>query len=321
MKMMKCKQCGETIKESDKFCPNCGAKNKNKKNILIIGLVIVWAVVMIAIIANSEEKTPEPSDLAPQTDAQQAEAGIPINDAFDPDGYQKISAELLYEYGEYEVGEKVITVIEVEDISGSMLKAETENNSTLFFSITCEFSDKAMIQEVEEGDKLTVAGTVASASDTVEMKNCELIGLGEIETELLSGQEQQREHCEQLKKAHEEAAAQAIQEERDSYISECEDVPYEDVSRNPDQYDGKKIKISGEVIQVSEGWFDGVTLRIDCGGDTWYVTYTRSEGEGRILEGDYLTAYGACSGVESYTSVLGAQVTIPSMEMKYYELN
>jgi hypothetical protein len=54
---------------------------------------------------------------------------------------------------------------------------------------------------------------------------------------------------------------------------------------------------------------------------TWKknTSATRPEGESRILEDDWITCYGECEGVESYTTVLGSQITIPSMKMKYYE--
>lgn len=38
----------------------------------------------------------------------------------------------------------------------------------------------------------------------------------------------------------------------------------------------------------------------------------------RILEGDNITCYGEGDGVRSYTTVLGSQVTIPSLKMEYY---
>lgn len=95
---------------------------------------------------------------------------------------------------------------------------------------------------------------------------------------------------------------------------------YEAVSRNPKDYEGQKIEITGKVIQVSEGWFDSVTLRIDCDGDIWYVRYTHAKDESRILENDVITCYGECTGVETYTTVLGSKVTIPSMQMQRFDL-
>lgn len=108
------------------------------------------------------------------------------------------------------------------------------------------------------------------------------------------------------------------------YISQSVTVSYDEVARNPDTYKGKLITFTGEVSQVIEG--STITLLIDqtnpddeWASDTWYVTYKPAEGESRILEGDTITVYGECVGTETYQSVLGAQITIPSMIMKYYE--
>ncbi len=108
-------------------------------------------------------------------------------------------------------------------------------------------------------------------------------------------------------------------ETKEDYILECKTVDYSDVARNPDTYKGERITISGKVIQVAEGWFDSVTLRIDCDGNIWYATYSREENESRILENDMITAYGECDGVKTYMTVLGSQNTIPSIKIKYYE--
>ncbi len=106
---------------------------------------------------------------------------------------------------------------------------------------------------------------------------------------------------------------------RSEYIAECEDLSYSDICRNPDDYKGKKTFFSGTVIQVQEGAFDSVTLRVQTEYGIWYVTYTRKEGESRILDNDYITCYGECKGVETYLAVLGNTVTIPSLRMEYYE--
>ena len=114
---------------------------------------------------------------------------------------------------------------------------------------------------------------------------------------------------------------QTVGNEKEKYISECITIDYKEVERNPNQYKGKKIQISGKVIQVSEGWFNTVTLRVDQGGSQiWYVTYIRADkNEPRILEGDYLNFFGECEGVESYISVLGGKITIPALDAKYHD--
>lgn len=113
-------------------------------------------------------------------------------------------------------------------------------------------------------------------------------------------------------------------DKKTQYISQCETVSYEDVARTPDNYKNKKIIVSGEVIQVQEGLFNSVVMRVGSNGaydDIWYVTYTKTKDEANILENDKIVIYGECTGTETYTTVLGSSVTIPSVEMVYYELN
>lgn len=117
-----------------------------------------------------------------------------------------------------------------------------------------------------------------------------------------------------------EPETKSPEEVRAEYVSGCETVVYKDVERNPSDFEGRYIAVTGEVIQVSEGWFNTVTLRIKNEDGTWYATYTREDNEPRILEDDIITAYGECTGVETYSTVLGAKMTIPAMEIEYYDL-
>lgn len=105
---------------------------------------------------------------------------------------------------------------------------------------------------------------------------------------------------------------------RAEYIAECEDLSYSDICRNPDNYMGKKAFVHGTVIEVQEGMLDSAIYRVQTDYGIWYVTYTRKDGESRILENDHITCYGECKGVETYLAVLGNTVTIPSLRMEYY---
>lgn len=105
---------------------------------------------------------------------------------------------------------------------------------------------------------------------------------------------------------------------REDYIASCKTLDYNNIERYPDKNKGIKTKVTGKVIQVSEGWFDTVIMRVkEENGNIWYITYSRSNGEARILEDDTITIYGECDGVETYTTILGGSVTIPSINAKY----
>ena len=91
---------------------------------------------------------------------------------------------------------------------------------------------------------------------------------------------------------------------------------YKAVSRDPDQHSGEFYGFSGKVIQVLE---DGnkVQLRVatkDGYDDVVFVTYTRADGESRILEDDRVNVYGIYRGLISYESIFGEKITLPQFE-------
>lgn len=268
-----------------------------------------------AIVSEEVSSAPEATDQTEQEESAVVE--------FDTTGYTMMDAEILYEYGSYIGGENVVTVIEVSNKYNSELKANTNNNGSFFYSIVCNFSSSSKLKNVDEGDIVTIAGTVKEESskawDTVNLEDCEVIGTGEIADELKSNTDAQIEFCQQKQAEQDAVEAEAASAEKSAYISQCESVSYDDVARNPDKYEGKLIVVSGTVDQVSEGWFDSVTLRVKSNGNYWYVTHTREDGESRVLEGDYVTIYGECQGVKTYTTVLGSSKTIPAMRAEYID--
>lgn len=149
------------------------------------------------------------------------------------------------------------------------------------------------------------------------------------EKELIKQQEEQKAKEEEQKKKKEQEIQRQEQEKQniENYKASCINYAYKDIARNPSNYNGKMVKFTGEVIQVSEGWFSSVTLRINVTKseygfyeDTIYCTYTYSENESKILQDDIVTIYGECKGEETYTSIFGQNITIPKVEIKYIEL-
>ena len=118
-------------------------------------------------------------------------------------------------------------------------------------------------------------------------------------------------------------------ESKKEYKESCEKIPYKSLARDPDKYKGKRVKFTGEVVQVIEStWGTSVTYRISVSKEDWgyssdeivYVTYTPGENESRILEDDIVTFYGESAGLTSYQSTLGGKITIPQVDAKYIVL-
>ncbi|MDD6464112.1 MAG: hypothetical protein PUF57_09115 [Clostridiaceae bacterium] len=114
------------------------------------------------------------------------------------------------------------------------------------------------------------------------------------------------------------------------FKAQCSTIGFDTLSRNPDKYKGKKYKFTGEVIQVSESSLLGMTfcdLRINVTEgeygweDTIYATVTLKEGEDRILEDDIITIWGTCEGNYTYTSIMGASISLPKIDVEYFEIS
>lgn len=99
-----------------------------------------------------------------------------------------------------------------------------------------------------------------------------------------------------------------------------EDFNYEDVARYPEKYNGKKYVISGQVNQVVEGILGDNVLLFYVDGNNIYVNYDSSIIDYKILEDDYLTLYCEMRKEKTYTTVLGASVTIPQATAFIIEL-
>lgn len=115
----------------------------------------------------------------------------------------------------------------------------------------------------------------------------------------------------------------------DDYKKECKSYKYKDVLRNPEDYRGKKAYWFGEITQVVEKSSRESVFRISvtceklsyskeyyC-PDTIYVTYY---GDKSFIEDDMVKMWGTMEGTQTYTTVLGASVTIPKFDAKYMDL-
>lgn len=120
---------------------------------------------------------------------------------------------------------------------------------------------------------------------------------------------------------------------KEEYIAECESYTYDQIARRPDDYYNKKATFTGEVIQVQEVDDSSIVMRVNITkktyeyiddvtwSDTIYVTYTYGSNESKILEDDVITMYGELKGSTSYTSTLGAKITLPKFNAKYITIN
>ena len=104
----------------------------------------------------------------------------------------------------------------------------------------------------------------------------------------------------------------------DQIRESCEHISYDELSRNPDEYEGEMVKFTGEVVQtMGSGTFSSMRVDVTKGSygiytDTVYVSYIE-DSSNRVLEDDIVTFYGIYDGLYTYQSVMGATITIPKV--------
>lgn len=122
------------------------------------------------------------------------------------------------------------------------------------------------------------------------------------------------------------------EEKEELYKESCKKYNYNDIARSPNKYKGEMAKFTGEVVQVQQETVYGIVfyvLRVNVTKkgsyypyytDTIYVTYFADEDDPRILEEDIITMYGTLEGEKTYTTVMGASVTIPAFSAEYIDI-
>lgn len=114
------------------------------------------------------------------------------------------------------------------------------------------------------------------------------------------------------------------EEEKTWFKADCTAYSYDELARDPNKYFLMHGKYTGKIIQVMEDG-DDYQLRVNITKgrytytDTIYVTYKKKDGESRLLEDDIVTIYGTNFSTVSYTSVLGAKITLPYVIASYID--
>lgn len=92
-------------------------------------------------------------------------------------------------------------------------------------------------------------------------------------------------------------------------------ITFDNISRNPKDYEGKLVYFTGEVVQLMEG-DDENQIRLAVDGDydkVILIGYNPEITTSRILEDDNIEIYGTSVGIFQYESVLGQTISIPAV--------
>lgn len=221
---------------------------------------------------------------------------------------------------ENESTEKIEKIVVDSDISSSDMQniykeKETENGAYNTYTIWF-FSNDENAQTANEYE----LGSATKKDNIIEIVNVKE------EKAKKEYEEYQKELAQQEEERQEKEAKEKEQEEK-KYKNSCKKLTFEELARNPEKVKGTKVKLTGEVVQVSENYIS-IGMRVNITEneygwyeDTVYIIYYPEDGEDKILEDDIITIYGTAEGEYSYTSVMGAYITIPKILAEYIEIN
>lgn len=130
----------------------------------------------------------------------------------------------------------------------------------------------------------------------------------------------------EMERMQKEEAERKAQEEKERLEEEAKGyetgITFQDISRSPDTYKGKKVKFTGTLLQVIEGYSYN-EARMSTNGrydDVIYIRYKTSIIDVRLLKDDEITICGTFSGLRTYETIMGNNVTVPEISVDIISL-
>lgn len=107
------------------------------------------------------------------------------------------------------------------------------------------------------------------------------------------------------------------------YKKQCKSYDYKDILRNPANYSGKKVKLSGNAYQVQNlGNHFQIILQFESSSGYVLIDYNLSEsGKGRILQGDNITVYGTCDGIQQMKTTTGGTTDTVKFSAQFVDIS
>ncbi len=97
-----------------------------------------------------------------------------------------------------------------------------------------------------------------------------------------------------------------------------DDVSYDDLFRNNENFIGTIVYYEGEIIQSQNAYGDVYALRVKI-SDAQDVIWVNYAGQ-RVLEGDIVEVYGTVKGIKSYSAVFDRTIDIPEIDSIHLNL-
>ena len=242
-------------------------------------------------------------------------------DLYSTGEYNYILPADLNKYHANMEGVKFCTVICIDDISD-----ENDIQSTLDDGYMMSNFHTTKKYDIDVDEVIAIIGDVGGFTDygflgkSLDFNNCYVLAVGDDAEDYKLNES--HEFFDEYFVVTSDVANSNSDISEEEFKNICETLDYEDILRNPDNYEDVYCKIKGTVEQSIEGFLGFYSIFVeDSNGDIWGCNYYYEDGESHLLEGDVVTIYGVCDGTTTAETLSGKQVTLPYVDIEYIEQN
>ncbi len=116
------------------------------------------------------------------------------------------------------------------------------------------------------------------------------------------------------------ARREKVEAEEREYKEGATTIPYPELNKDPEAFDGKTVTYTGQIFQIHEEGTEGggwmllsVTEEYEIWSNHIYVSFT---GHVKGAEKSMVTIWGKVKGAKSYQTQIGGETTVPEVEAK-----
>ena len=156
-------------------------------------------------------------------------------------------------------------------------------------------------------------------SDSNEIKKLDLVSEESGEVVIVTTEDVEKFHAAE-KERKEREEAERKEQEQEKYNT---GITVKDMARDKDGLAGSLVTFSGKIIQVMQGdGYNQYRMAVDDDYDqVILIEISDDQLETNILEDDYITIEGVSVGNITYTTIFGAEQTIPGVIVDNFTLN
>ena len=202
-----------------------------------------------------------------------------------------------------------------------------ESNASITIKRIYTEEEKAELERKKEADRIAMEKQREAEKAEAFIKKQEETAAkikAEEEKRLQEAEDTRRQEAEAIKKQKEDELALA--NEKKAFKTSCSSLSYKNLFRNISQYEDQNVYFTGKVIQVmGDGNFlSSMRVEVTRGSygiwdDVVLLNNLDTEAP-KILEEDVIKFWGVVEGERTYSTVLGAEVTVPEINAKIIEI-